>query len=402
MATKRLTAEIVNKMQAGEVIWDAEVRGFGVRHRGRDPHYLIKTRIAGKQRILTIGRHGKGAWTVELARREAIRQLGLIRDGKDPAKERDDARKAPDFATFAARYLAEYAEDHKKPRTVREDRRQLDKDILPVIGGTKIRKITKADIARLHHAMRDRPVAANRVVALISSIFGWGERIGDLPEGTNPCKGIKFYAEKNRERYLSADEMGRLGDALAVAEAAESEDWRAIAAIRLLLLTGARKSEILSLEWAWIDADRGVARLPDSKTGARTIFLPPAALEILARLPRLDGSKYVLPGNRAGGHFIGLPHPWERLRAAAGLEDVHLHDLRHSFASTTITGGDSLFVLGKLLGHRKASTTEKYSHLAPDPAKAAADRAGSRIAALLGGTKEAEIIEIDPNRRRAG
>ena len=396
MPTKRITAETVEGLTPGAQVFDTEVRGFGVRHRGGSAIYFVKTRIRGRQRILTIGRHGRGYWGAEAARREAIRLLGLIRDGKDPAAERDAAKIAPTFSAFAARYMTEYAQRQKKPRTIVEDRRLLELHILPAIGALKLRDIAKADVARLHARMHAKPIAANRAIALVSSILGWAERIGERPDGTNPCRHIEKFPEKARERFLGADELARLGDALATAEAAGLADWRPVACVRLLLLTGARLSEILTLRWDWIDMEAGTARLPDSKTGAKTLYLSAPALELLTTLPRIEGNPHVLPGDRAGAPFIGIQKPWQRIRATAGLGDVHLHDLRHSFASAAVAAGDSLFIVGKLLGHRKAVTTERYAHLAADPARAAADRTGNRVAAMLDG-KGAPAV---PLRRR--
>jgi integrase len=161
-----------------------------------------------------------------------------------------------------------------------------------------------------------------------------------------------------------------------------------------LALTGARLSEILTLQWKWIDSERGLARLPDSKTGAKNLPLPAPALEILLGLPRAKGNLYVLPGDRKGAHFIGVQHPWRRVRKLAGLDDVRLHDLRHAFASIAVAGGDSLYLVGKVLGHRQASTTERYAHLAPDPVRAVADRAARRIAGMLGGTS-ADVVSLE-------
>jgi integrase len=424
MATKRITAAVLDEMLTGHVVWDSEVRGFGVRFRARDRVYMVKTRIGGQQRILTIGRHGKGAWGPESARREAQRLLGLIRDGKDVATDRDEAKAAPTVAELAARYLTEYAEPHKKPRTRAEDARLLKLHILPALGERRARDIGKADAARFHTAMRTAPVAANRALALLSAIMGWAEKVGERQDGTNPCRHVERFPEKARERLLSAGELARLGEALdraAEGWSAESkaewrrtcvaqaeilsivpadrarwvaarqprrdtpENWRAISALRLLIFTGARLSEILTLRWEWIDTAAGVARLPDSKTGAKNLFLPPGALAVLSTLPRFASNSHVLPGDRAGASFVGIQKPWQRLRALAGLSDVRIHDLRHAFASTAVAAGDSLFIVGKLLGHRQASTTERYSHLAPDPARAVADRTGERLRAMLEG-----------------
>jgi integrase len=164
-----------------------------------------------------------------------------------------------------------------------------------------------------------------------------------------------------------------------------AEDWRAIAAFRLLIFTGARLSEILSLRWDWIDTTTGRARLPDSKTGATNLFLPPGALEVLGALPRFSDNPHVLPGDRPGAPFVGIQKPWQRVREVAALPELRIHDLRHAFASTAVAAGDSLFIVGKVSGHRNTATTQRYAHLAADPAQAVADRTGERLRALLGG-----------------
>jgi integrase len=432
MATKRITAAIVERMASGETVWDTEVRGFGLRHRVRDQVYLLKTRINGRQRILTIGRHARGAWGPESARREAIRLLGLIRDGKDPATERDEAKTAPNLAAFSARYIAEYARPQKKARTVAEDERLLKLHVLPALGLSKVRDIGKAEVARLHASLQGTPVAGNRAVALLSAMLGWAEKVGERPDNSNPCRHVDRYPEKNRERLLTAPELSRLGDALdraargwsdddktawreeleRQAETADlpvkerqawivarvpirtsAEDWRAIAAFRLLIFTGARLSEILTLRWDWIDLAQGIARLPDSKTGAKNLYLPPGALAVLEALPRLAGNPHVLPGDKPGAPFVGIQKPWQRVRALAGLPDLRIHDLRHAFASVAVASGDSLFIVGKVLGHRNAATTERYAHLAPDPARTVAVRTSERIAEMLGArTAPANVV----------
>ncbi len=422
MPIKRITAAAVDAMTPGMILWDSEVRGFGIRYRSRDRIYLVKTRIKGQQRILTIGRNGRGAWGPETARREAIRLLGLIRAGKDPASERDQNKDTPQFSSFATRYIIEYGRPHKKARSVTEDERMLRRHILPAFGRLKVTEIGKSEVARFHASLRGKPVAANRSLALLSAMLGWAESVGDRPDGSNPCRHIERYPEKPRERLLSAPEISRLGDA--VEHAAQSwteaskvawrqeciaqaermnvaqhdlaawvearmplrktaEDWRAIAAVRLLIFTGGRLNEILSLRWEWIDTAQGVARLPDSKTGAKNLYLTPGALAVLEALPRMAGNAHVLPGERPGAHFIGIQKPWQRIRALAALPDLRIHDLRHAFASVAVASGDSLFIVGKILGHRHTTTTARYAHLAPDPAKAVADRTAERLANLL-------------------
>jgi hypothetical protein len=202
----------------GDVQWNDNLgfRGAGVRvcYRGRDRIYLVKTRIKGRQRILTIGRDGRGYWRPETVRREAIRLLGLIRNGTDPASERDHEKAAPDLVAFADRYLPEYARSHKKVRTVTEDERLLRLHILPALGSSKVRDIGRSEVARFHHGLRATPVAANRALALLSGILGWAEKVGERTEGSNPCRHIERYPEKPHERLLTAAEFARLGDAL--------------------------------------------------------------------------------------------------------------------------------------------------------------------------------------------
>jgi integrase len=411
MAIGTITIRSVDSLRAGETLWDSTVRGFGVRRQKRDAVYVLKYRFQRRQRFFTIGRHGS-PWTPDTARNEARRLLGMIASRerpRDPAEERDCARAELTLAEFAERYVADYATAHKKPRTVEEDRRNLRLHVLPGLGHLRLSEIRRADVARFHIALRDQPVNANRCLALISHMMTIAERWELRAANANPSRGIVRYREVARERLLSADEIGRLGDVLERVSrgytdadlgqipAADRprrgyvEDWRAPAMIRLLLFTGARLGEIRTLRWDWIDSNRGVARLPDSKTGAKNIPLTSAALAVLTQIPPCPDSPLVLPGDRPGGYYIGIQRSWNRIRSLAGLPDVRLHDLRHAYASIAVLGGHSLFMVGKMLGHRHASTTQRYAHLAADPVRAAADKTADQISALLRGG-QAEIV----------
>jgi integrase len=241
------------------------------------------------------------------------------------------------------------------------------------------------------------PIRANRCLALLSTMLNYAERKGLLPPGANPCRHVERFPERQRERFLSEAEIARLGAVLT--EAAQlGEHASVVAALRLLIFTGCRLGEILTLQWDDVDTERGCLRLRDSKSGPRGVTLGAPALEVLAGLSRLDGNPYVLPGARDGGHYVALQKAWRRLRAKAKLDDVRIHDLRHSFASVGAGSGESLLIIGRLLGHSQASTTERYAHLADDPVRAAADRIGARIAAAMRGGK-AEVVAL-PRRAK--
>jgi integrase len=260
-----------------------------------------------------------------------------------------------------------FLRDHcSKKKTGNEDRRNLEKDILPVLGRHLVKSVTCGDMAKLHAAIGERaPIQANRVMAAASTMFQCAERWGMRSEGTNPCRHVKRFRENRRERYLSPAELAQLGAAIAAIETEGGTGAGAIAAIRLLILTGARKGEIRGLRWDEIDFEAGLLRLRDSKTGPKMIRLGAAAMEILAGIERTH-AVWVFPG-ASGKKPIEPWSAWRRIRARAGLEDVRLHDLPHTYASTGVSGGASLPVIGALLGHTRAQTTHRYAHLSDDP-----------------------------------
>jgi integrase len=305
----------------------------------------------------------------------------MIENGADPAADKMARREAPTIAELGERFLAEHAEAKRKGSTAAEYKRLLDKIILPALGKRKVADITRPDVTKLHHANRAAPYQANRVLAVLSKMFNLAERWGFRLDGSNPCRHVEKFAEKKRERMLSQAELARLGDALATHRGSPY----AVAAVKLLVFTGARLGEVLGLKWEWIDFDRGEARLPDSKTGAKTLHLPPPALAILAELPRLNGNPYVIAGAKPGAALVNLEKPWRAIRNPAGLDNVRLHDLRHAFASVAASSGMGLPIIGKMLGHSQPATTARYAHLASDPVKAAAAAVAGKIAAAMRG-----------------
>jgi integrase len=386
MAVERITKRLVDAAGPGNrdrFIWDSDLSGFGLKvtPRGRKT-YVVQFRVGGRQgttRRVSLGPHGK--LTPEKARAEAKQILGEAAAGRDPVELRKSATAARlSLAEAMERFFEEHVEPKRKARTAAEYRRAAGLHIYSVLGSKRLGEINRTDVSRLHHAMRDKPYQANRTLALLSSFFNWAERHGLRPDGSNPCLHVEKYAERKRERYLSEDEIQRLGVVLTTMEDdGRVTPWIA-AAVRLLLFTGARLSEILTLRWNEVDLDNGLLRLPDSKTGAKTIYLPPPAIEVLSTLPRIDGNPYVICGAKPGSHLVNLEKPWRRIRKAAGLDDVRLHDLRHTFASVAARNGLSLPVIGALLGHSQPATTARYAHLSADPLREAAGRIAGEIA----------------------
>jgi len=394
MAVRRVTKTVVDRLPASGVVWDTDVRGFGVRRQQGDASYVLKVRVGTQQRFLTIGRHG-APWTPETARREARRLLGGIAAGRDPADARAARKHSPNFNEFADRYVAEHVLVSKKPRSAAEDRRNLARHILPAFGRRLITEITSADVAKFQASKSATPIAANRCLALMSHMFNMAERWGLRPRRSNPCEHGGKCRERARERMLSPEELARLGSAFATAAAGDPggfnldhppfrrhfpEDWRAIAVVKLLIFSGARLSEVLGLRWDQVDLQRGIARLTDSKTGSKTIYLTEPAVEVLRAVPRFDNLPFVLSGDRDGTHYSGVQKAWRRIRRLAGLQDVRLHDLRHTHASEAVSAGESLYIVGKILGHTHAATTQRYSHLAENPIRDAANRTAARLA----------------------
>jgi integrase len=424
LITKRLVDAIDMQDGAELAVWDTEVRGFGLRVRSSSKVYVLKYG-AGKQgrwKRVTIGHHGS-PWTPDTARTEAQRLLGLVAEGRDPANERDIAHELPTVREFAERYLRDHAELHKKPSSVEADRGLLGlrekksrssptgRTILGAMGAARIDRVTRVDVTRLHLDWKDTPTRANRALALLSHMFNTAEKWGLRPDGSNPCRHVDRYRETRRERFLSDVELARLGQAIADLEqmgkdaARKAQDGKAdqtgeptegvvspfgLAAVRLLIFSGARASEVLGIRWDTVDMDTGrllrdAVRLADSKTGAKTLYLNAPALAVLRDLPRVQGNPYAIVGGLQGEHLTlwGLEQIWQRVRKRAQLEDVHLHDLRHSFASAAAAGGDSLVIIGALLGHTQAATTQRYAHLSADPLRAASERTAKRLAAAM-------------------
>lgn len=379
----KLTVRVVEAIKPGLVdviVWDSEITGFGckVTPNGKRSYFLYYRTKDGQQRRPAIGVHGP--MRPEAARDIARRWLADVSQGKDPSRSRTEGRAAPTVRELCSRYMSEHAETRKKQSSIRNDRRLIDAHILPALATKKVASITRADIAQLHHALRATPYEANRMLAMASKMFGLAERWGFRPDHTNPAKNIDRYREEKRERYLTSAEVARLWQVLNSDIAAGKVSGSAIAAIKLLMLTGRRLNEVLGLKWVWVDLEAKVLRLPDTKNGALLVSLGDAAVSVLAELKEKGSDEtYVIAGRRHGSPLVNLQKPWRCLRAMADLNDVRIHDLRHTFASIGAGMGMSLHMIGRLLGHTQAATTSRYAHLAQDPVRTAADAIGTEL-----------------------
>ena len=385
---RKITQKTVESIIPGSTVnicWDTDLAGFGVRCRpSGQKYYFLKTRLGGRQRWITLGKHG-APWTPTTARKEVQRLVGEKAMGRDPAAARYAIKAALTIAELGLRFLDEHVSVHCKQSTANDYRRAIELLINPELGKTKIPNLVRADVSRFHHAFRDTPYQANRALSVLSKMMNLAEVWGLRLDGSNPCRHIQRYKEKKRRRYLNHDELERLGRVLEKVEADGSVFPPAVAAIRLLIFTGARLTEILHLRWEDVDLKSGLLVLLDSKTGAKQIFLNEAATLLLKSIPRVEGNQHVIQGTKTGNCLVNLQKPWRKVRAQANLEDVRINDLRHSFASMAVGSGLPLTIIGGLLGHTQPSTTARYAHLADDPLRAAASLVGGKLAAALNG-----------------
>jgi integrase len=383
----KLTKRMVEgaEVKPGEyMLWDGELPGFGIRimPSGRRT-YMVQYRAGRRSRRMVIGPHG--VLTADQARSMAVQVLAEVRTGSDPAGARKERRDAVTVVELADRFEKEHVAVHLKESTAKEYRRNLRRFILPVLGRHRVTDVTRADVAKFHHDLRHVPYQANRNLEIISKMFNLAEMWGLRPDGSNPRRHIRKYPEQKRERFLRAGELRRLGDVLGEMEEERLELPSAIVAVRLLALTGCRLNEIMKLRWEHVDLSDEVLRLPDSKTGAKMVHLGRAAVDVLRSMERQPFNPHVIAGICAGRPLSDLQPFWQRLRARAGLKDVRLHDLRHTFASVAVASGQGLPMIGKLLGHSQVQTTARYAHLAGDPVRAAANDVSEAVAAgLLG------------------
>ena len=362
------------------LFWDRDLAGFGVRvHATGRKLYVVQSRGPTGLKRVTLGHHGELA--TDEARKQAAVVIDRIKRGEDPMPGPPEPE--PTVADLAERFMRVHVKVNCKPSTAATYRGHLECHILPALGEIALGAVGRAEVAALHHRLRDTPSTANAVVRTISTMFHLAEAWELVPPGRNPCRSVRHYKEHARERFLTPEEYRRLGRVLEEAEADGSVWSPAIGAIRLLVLTGCRHSEIVSLRWDDVDRTAGELRLRDAKAGPRMVPLTEPVSAVLAGIRREPGNPWVIVGPKSGTRLSSLRNYWHSIREKAGLDDVRLHDCRHSYASRALALGEGLPTIGKLLGHRKIATTARYAHLMRDAEKVAATRVGDSIGAHL-------------------
>lgn len=414
MPTQKLTKRSVDSARPEAVrytLYDTEIVGFGLRVSPTGEKSWVYEYRAGEggrrapKKRVTLGSSRR--FTPEEARNEVERLRAYVNMGGDPQDQKAKQREALSVAELADLFLSQHVEAKRKAGTKNSYEGVLRVWVLPALGAKKAKDITRADVARLHFKMKGVPSQANRTVAIVGSMFGFAYRRGLVSSEQNPARGIEKYREERRERFLSSEELERLGAAIRDAETIgvpwqidpkkKSKhlrkdkretviDEHAAAALRLLVFTGARLREILNLQWEHVDFERGLLLLPDSKTGKKTIVLNAPSLAVLSGLTPVG--TYVIAGAGAGTvrerPRADLKRPWAVVTRHAGLEGLRLHDLRHNFAAFGAGGGMGLPIIGKLLGHTQPQTTARYAHLDADPLRKASNSIGAGLAAAMG------------------
>lgn len=376
---KRITDPVVRGLtppaKGNQITYDTELKGFGVRVTAKGAKaFILNYRVGGQERRITLG--GYPEWTVAAARERAKELKRRIDVGADPMGVRHEERGAATMADLCDRYIERHL-PKKSPSSQKDDLAIIDKIILPRFGKTKAVSIRYADIEALHREMTVKaPYRANRTVALLSKIFSLAIKWEDMAE--NPAKGIERNPEHPRARYLDGAELERLFVALAV-----HPSHMAANAIRLLLLTGARRNEVLSATWDQFDLENGNWAKPAASVKQKRLHRVPLsshALELLRDMrSQARSEQFLFPGSDPTKPVANIKKSWAAICARAGIEGVRLHDLRHTYASTLASSGSSLPVIGALLGHTQAQTTHRYSHLFDDPLRAATERVGSLV-----------------------
>lgn len=388
MPTQKLTTAAIRRMPTDTKIFDTDVIGFGCRRQKRFAIFFVQTRFEGQQKFITIGKFGS-PWTVADARNRALQILGDFARGVDIASKRDHHKANPTIQAASENYLKEHGAKLAE-KTLEEYTRIFRLYVNPVLGHKKVNAVTHSDISKLHADMSDKKRAANHTLAVLNNFFNWCARANHRPKNTNPCEGLTKYKENKRQRFLTLDEFTRLGAALDDAAAVGDHNGiYGVAAIRLLVFTGCRKSEITTLKWDYVDFQRSRLFLPKSKTGEKTVLLNEAAIAVLKSVPRQLKCEYVFPAQTDQTiPFPTLQRFWQAVRDNAGLPDVTIHAFRHTYVSTGLENDIPITKVQQIVGHSSIQTTMGYAHLTQNAMHPENQTVGNIIDKAMSGKKQ--------------
>jgi integrase len=424
----KLTKRLIDASEARPAkytLWDTELRGFGlaVEPTGTKIFVLRYRTVEGRDRRPSIGRYG--VLTVDQAREEARALLVEVAKGKDPLAVRQQKRAGATMAELFDRYLKEHVDVRLRPTSRVSIRHLVEKHLRPALGAIKVEAFTRQDAYRLHYSLRETPTSANRALAALSKALSLAEEWGLRPEGINPCAKVRMFQETARDRFLSVEEVKQLGATLILAETvglpwvvdetkakakhlARPEnriaplDPAIVTVVRLLLLTGARKREITELRWSDVDFEFGTLALPRQKGKDRVPHVvATAAMDILGRWPKTAGTEWVFPRALDPSRPIAtevIQNGWERIRHAAGIADVRMHDLRHTFGTTASRSGANAFMIRDMLRHANVSMSSRYVNPDSEPQRVLAEAVGDMLSSALAG-EEAKVVSIADWRR---
>lgn len=413
-ADQRITVGVVTALAppatGNRVVWDKDLTGFGVRITAAGAvSFVLRYVVAGRERRFTLGKHPD--LSPSAARDHATVLRGKIVAGEDPMEARHEARKAPTVDDLCDDYLERHARPKKRSSSVEGDESLIRLYIRPKLGARKVASVTSRDLDELHQSLQDRPYQANRLIALVSKMFSLAVKWGWRPD--NPCRGIERFAESERDEWLKAEQLGALANTLKA-----YPDKRAVAALLLLVLTGARRGEVLKATWDQFDLGRGVWTKPSHHTKQKKIEHIPLnrdALRLVSNVRRgvlkaigseakLEDFPFLFPGDADGKPLQNLKRPWKEICGLAGLNGIRVHDLRHTYASHLVSGGLSLPLVGKLIGHTQAKTTQRYAHLADDPLRKATAKFGAifKLASVKRTRPKAPNAKVLLFRKKAG
>lgn len=380
--TKRFVESIEPQPGKNVQHWDSELKGFGilVLPSGRRTYFVQYMNANRVKKHLKIGVHGQ--INAEDARNLAKQHLGEITKGKDPAAQKKENKASPLMKDLARDYLVRHAESKKQPKSRSEDKRMIEKFILPALGNQRVQDVSRRDIESLHLQLEKTSVQANRVLSVLSKMFTlaikWGWRVD------HPVIGIQRYHEEKRDVWLKDQELSRFW------EAVERYPNRLQAiALKILIYTGARKNELLKATWDQFELEKRVWTKPPRSMKDKKLHHIPLSEQAIGALKTLqalnkDNSPYLFPGKKGDKPLEDIKSFWNKIRKEANIEEVHIHDLRHTYASHLVSSGLSLSIVGKLLGHTQASTTQRYAHLADEPLREATALFGAKMDQIMG------------------